>query len=552
MFIRYLFFCWLGCLSFSIQAAERISLLPQDTSALQKLLIPFFNPSNPLALKETRRSEDFKHTLHIRLQETYRGYPIWGAETILHFPNQGGNKTRLATLIQDKNSSFSLSGHLYPTLEKELPSPPPHHAPLAQQIALQHAQQHFKKTSIYQSDIKLMILIKEKVNQASWAYLITFLAPGTQKNPKPAKLHYLIEAKSLHIHQYWDEIPTLNPYAMKQQRSKLVKAGGLGGNKKLAYQFYDGLAGHFPFFYIKRIPIIKRCYLANSELNVQAYAPNREWANFHCATKAPEHNHIYWNRESDEVNGGYSPSNDVYFNGLTTLRMFQTIYGIPPLLENDGTPKPLNLVVHIPEYENAYWDGDQLAFGDGAEVFYPLTSLDIVAHEIGHGFTSQQSQLVTCGEAGALNEAFSDMTAKAAEFYLKGQNTWTIGADILKKENIAYRYMDQPSKDCYGKAPGDECSIDHVSQFDKNLSEHFACGVYNRFFYLLSTSPGWDAQKAFGVMLQANKSYWTYGSSFIEAACGVLKAAKDYQYSTQFIIKAFESVGILTKECETQ
>ena len=83
-------------------------------------------------------------------------------------------------------------------------------------------------------------------------------------------------------------------------------------------------------------------------------------------------------------------------------------------------------------YENAFWDGSAMTFGDGQNTFYPLVSLDVSAHEVSHGFTEQNSGLIYSGKSGGLNEAFSDMAGEAAEFYMKGSNDWLVGQEILK------------------------------------------------------------------------------------------------------------------------
>ena len=52
------------------------------------------------------------------------------------------------------------------------------------------------------------------------------------------------------------------------------------------------------------------------------------------------------------------------------------------------------------DFENAFWDGKVITFGDGASVFYPLVTMDIMAHELGHGFTEQHSGLIYAGQSG--------------------------------------------------------------------------------------------------------------------------------------------------------
>jgi Zn-dependent metalloprotease len=78
---------------------------------------------------------------------------------------------------------------------------------------------------------------------------------------------------------------------------------------------------------------------------------------------------------------------------------------------------------------------------------------------------------------------------------------------------------------------------------------HLGSGVFNRVFYLISNSPDWDPKKAFGVMVQANSNYWTETSDYAQAACGVLKATKDFNYNTSVVTKAFDKVGLNTREC---
>jgi len=233
--------------------------------------------------------------------------------------------------------------------------------------------------------------------------------------------------------------------------------------------------------------------------------------------------------------------------GAVIKDMYQKWYNIPVLTEN-GEPMMLNMVVHMP-IDNAMWDGHQMIFGDGVDLFYPLTSLGVAAHEISHGFTEQHSHLIYQGQSGGMNESYSDMAAQAAEYFVHGTNNWEIGPEIFKSDR-ALRYMDQPSKDCEGREPGHRCSIDTATQYRMGLNVHYSSGVYNRFFYLLSTSPGWDTKKAFDIMVQANSHYWTSSTNFNRGACGVLKAAKDYGYDLSKVKKAFTGVAVKTTLCK--
>jgi Zn-dependent metalloprotease len=151
------------------------------------------------------------------------------------------------------------------------------------------------------------------------------------------------------------------------------------------------------------------------------------------------------------------------------------------------------------------------------------------------------------GQSGALNEAFSDMADKSVEYFEYGKNNWTIDDELLKDGGRALRFMDDPPKDCEGKKQGEECSIGHFKDYKKSLNIHHSSGVFNKAFYLIATA--WDTRKAFEVMVQANMHYWTTTTNFAKAACGVVKAARDYKYDEKTIKDAMRAVGVTTSKC---
>ncbi len=121
--------------------------------------------------------------------------------------------------------------------------------------------------------------------------------------------------------------------------------------------------------------------------------------------------------------------------------MYNTWFGAPPLNQ------VLQMYVHYGRnYENAFWDGQHMNFGDGASYFYPLTALDVTGHEISHGFTEQHSNLQYSGQSGGMNEAFSDMAGEAVEYFDRGSNDFLVGADIVKS-GPALRDMCNPTSD---------------------------------------------------------------------------------------------------------
>ena len=232
------------------------------------------------------------------------------------------------------------------------------------------------------------------------------------------------------------------------------------------------------------------------------------------------------------INGAFAPLNDAHYFGNLVFQMYGSWFGgLRPLNE-----RKLYMKVHYGNgYENAFWDGQAMTFGDGRSRFYPLVSLDVSAHEVSHGFTELNSGLVYEGQSGGINEAFSDMAGEAAEYFMKGSNDWKVGADIFKGSG-ALRYMDQPSRD--------GASIEHAAQYHDGIDVHHSSGVYNRAFYLLSRTPGWNTRKAFEVFVDANRFYWTETSSFAQGACGVIRSAQNRSYGSAEVVAAFAAVGV--------
>ncbi|MDQ2995137.1 MAG: M4 family metallopeptidase, partial [Pseudomonadota bacterium] len=464
-------------------------------------------------------------------------YPIWNAHAVIHTPSRH-NRRDLSNLVMSAQVNKSMNGKMFQHLEADLDQAPTSvFSKLQAELAEQFVVDAYKTSLTQQADItvkniasELVVFVDEK-NLAHWVYKIHFDVPSAALGELPAKPHYIVDAQNFKIYQNWNDIKTADVF---------VPAGGFGGNPVSGKMSYDGLKGHHPSFTLRRAA--GQCYLENNDITV-THALTNKTMHFPCPAKNAMHNNIYWNEDFDLVNKGYSPANDAMFTADVVRHLYQEWCGVPVLFNEDGSPMRLQMVVHVPQMDNAYWDGEKMTFGDGNHL-YPLTTLGIGAHEVSHGFTQQHSNLNYEGQSGAMNESFSDMASQAAEFYVYKKNNWAIGNDVLKFTGEAMRYMDIPSKDCYGKAPGTHCSIDNANQYYHGLDVHFSSGVYNRAYYMLSTQPGWNPRKAFQVMVHANASYWTPNTQFTDGAACVVKAAEDLHLDMDAVKQAFKAVGI--------
>ena len=230
------------------------------------------------------------------------------------------------------------------------------------------------------------------------------------------------------------------------------------------------------------------------------------------------------------VNGALSPVNDAHAFGSIVFDMYREYLGVDPL-----DFQLLMRVSYGQNFENAFWDGQSMTFGDGADIFYPLVSLDITAHEVSHGFTEQNSNLVYQNQSGGINEAFSDMAGETAEFFFTG-NADFINGDEVTKNGQPLRSLKDPTID--------GVSIDDANNYEFGMDVHFSSGVYNKAFYNLATTEGWDIPTAFAVFAQANMAYWTPFNSFDLGACGVLLAARDFGLSQTAVANAFADVNV--------
>ena len=241
---------------------------------------------------------------------------------------------------------------------------------------------------------------------------------------------------------------------------------------------------------------------------------------------------------SDEINGAYSPVMDAFYFGYTTVQAIKQWYKIDPL----GF-KPILYVHYGHGYENAFWDGVSLTFGDGLDFFYPLVSLDVVAHELGHGITTRFSNLFYSEQSGGINEAFSDITGELVEAFALS-NDWRVGYELRKHADKALRYFKDPTKD--GR------SIKHASNYEDGLDVHYSSGLFNHAFYQLVEIKGMPIKEAYHCFIRANQMYWKERSTFEQGACGVLQSAHDLGFNSYLsqIKESFAVVGITLSDCQ--
>ena len=169
----------------------------------------------------------------------------------------------------------------------------------------------------------------------------------------------------------------------------------------------------------------------------------------------------------------------------------------------DGKGLPLLATVHYgQDYDNAFWDGDRMVFGDGDGVVFGrfTKSLDVIAHELAHGVTQYTSGLVYRGQPGALNEHVSDVLGALVLQRERGETAdeadWLIGADLLLPgvAGVALRSMIAPGTAYDDPRLGRDPQPGHMDDYVDTAADfggvHINSGIPNRAFVLASLELG--------------------------------------------------------------
>jgi len=157
----------------------------------------------------------------------------------------------------------------------------------------------------------------------------------------------------------------------------------------------------------------------------------------------------------------------------------------------DNAGATLNASVHYStNYNNAYWNGSQMVYGDGdgSEFIALSRDLDVDAHELTHAVTERTANLNYSNESGALNEATSDILGNSCEAYTENggtpnANTWKVGEDIYTPgtSGDALRFMNNPTADGYSK----DYYPERITGSADNGGVHGNSGIANLAYYLM-------------------------------------------------------------------
>ena len=496
------------------QAVKRSSASANDALTFLQQNKEKIKIKNPKAnLKQSNSVKDELGMTHVRFNQTKNGVPVEGAEIIVHY-NQDNEITVVNGAYNEEVevSKFDTS----PTLSTED----------ALEVAKSSTSAPSNLDQVPTSE--LVIYPFEGKNHLTYKVNVNFLGD------EPGNWFVFVDATSGKVVDQYNAIMDAGQYKtqtgtgtgvlgdhrlLHMTKSKAEKEGIIF---QLADYSHEGLEGILTYDYSKN-------YLDLFSNNSAAF--KSEFA---------------------------EPAVDAHYNSEQVYDYYLSEHGRNSL---DGNGMPIQSVVHYGDnYNNAFWNGTYMVYGDGdGEFFIPLSaSLDVAAHEMTHGVTSNSANLIYRFQSGALNEAFSDIFGALIE-----DSDWEIGEDIMAPAAVAdgrtsLRSLSNPSKYPVGAAyvpygNGEGNYPSHMDEFYDlpasldNGGVHINSSIINHAAYLTAQEIGRD--KLGQIYYRALTQYLTPTSDFSDARQAIVQSAVDlYGENSTEVVAArggFDSVGIM-------
>lgn len=494
-------------------------LSSKSKASAQKVLFDYVNSHKSIfKLGNTKAEESFSilestkeangNTV-LRLQQEYNGIPIWGYTQVAHI-----NKNGELTVI---------SGEVAPEMDKQ---PKLNNAKqISGKKAVRIATDALGLKPEYEKKPKAEKIVLMKDGKAHFAYLVNL----NYLTPEPGNWNYFIDAQSGEILNRYNDM-----HEVTGTNTTGTGKGVLGDSKTLnltlssgKYYMQDNTRGNGIFTYDMK----NRTFLPEFFLPGTLYSGT---------------DNLFDSSYDQAVVDAH------YFAGLT-YDYYKNTHGRNSY---DNRGAQIKSSVHFNKnYNNAFWNGSQMVYGDGDGTNFIAFSggIDVVAHELTHAVTDTSSDLVYQNESGALNEAMSDIFGTLVEYYNGKNPDFEIGEDVYTPgvAGDALRSMSDPAK----YQDPDHYSVRYTGTGD-NGGVHINSGIINKAAYLLSEGgshygvsvTGIGRDKLGAIFYRMNTVYLTSSSNFSQARAAAVQSATDlYGASSQAVTsvnQAFNAVGI--------
>jgi Zn-dependent metalloprotease len=264
-------------------------------------------------------------------------------------------------------------------------------------------------------------------------------------------------------------------------------------------------------------------------------------------------------RTEDQAPTGDAAADEA-FDGLGEVyRYYKEVHGRDSL---DGAGGALLATVHFGvAYDNAFFNGERMVFGDGdGFLFRRFTlGLDVIGHELTHGVSADEANLPYQDQPGALNESVSDVFGSLVKQYAAGQDVtaadWLIGDLIIGPQwpGVALRSMAAPGTaydgPLVGKDPQPAHMRDYVHTTDDNGGVHINSGIPNKAFHDAAVALGGRAWETVGPVWYATllDPELDTGPDFAAFAAVTVRVARELGPDSRIadaVAAAWEGVGV--------
>jgi len=457
------------------------------------------DPANEFVV--TREQHDELGMTHVRLQQVERGVIVRGAETLAHYDDSGALRVIDSSYVPGLDAL-----DLAPALSAD------------QVLARARAELAAADARVERAP-ELVIHAREG-QPAVLAYHLIL------RTDAPQRVDYTVDARTGAILSSFDDIETVDG-----------SGTGVAGDTKTLHLSSSG--NGFSLVDTTRTPGGIRTYTTS---NKSSGLPG---------TLVTSNSATSW----DTAAPGPGAAVDAHFFAGIVYDYYKTAHN---RLGLDGQNGAITSSVHYStNLVNAFWDGQQMAYGDGNGTTYRAlsVSLDVVGHELTHGVTQFTSALTYQGQTGALNEAMSDIMGSIIEhsFNPDPVNNWLLG-EAVSTTGTPFRDLIHPAAH---QQPANLSK--YVNTQQDNGGVHTNSGIPNNAFFLMTMGGtndvsnvkvpagiGWD--KAAQLWYRTETTYLTSSANFSTVANGNISAANDLKFTEDeksIVQCAWIAVGVI-------
>ncbi|HDR5276907.1 M4 family metallopeptidase [Bacillus cereus] len=466
------------------------------------------NPQTDLTLKEVKSDDlGMKHYVYTR---SVNKVPVDGAQFIVHTDKEGKVTT--------------VNGDVHPAAAKSLKGNT--QAKITKETALLNAWNHIKLTkndTLVKVDGNTLDQVKENlestnekadlvVYEKDGGYFLTFKVQLQFIKPYGANWQIYVNAENGTI------VDSYNAVTDVESAQKGYGRGVLGDRKELNTTFDS----------VKRKYYLKDTTKSMNGGYIETFTLNHSDADYAV-------NYRLLDADNAWINKDQGPAVDAHYHAGIVYDYYQNIHNRNSIDGRGGKIRSgVNYGVNV---NNAFWNGQQMIYGDGdGSEFIPLSgSLDVVAHELTHAVTQYSAGLRYVNQSGALNESFSDVFG-----YFVDPANWDIGEAVYTPDisGDALRSLSNPEK--YGQPSHmRDYQILPATKEGDNGGVHINSGIPNKAAYLTIDAIG--IEKAEEIYYRALTTYLMPTSDFKQARTALLQSAADYDGYDSATYKAVET-----------